>query len=76
MGYTEGSPSTAISTFHTGPLSLDELPNRFAFLYEYPTIGGEHLLAIWNEAKESGASVAETELAQGTYKIYVVQVKR
>lgn len=74
MGYTRGPPQSGLSVFHTGRLTLTDLPDRFAFLYEYPTIGGEHLLALWDEAKASNATVSETPIRSGRFTVYIVEV--
>jgi hypothetical protein len=79
MGYSEGPLESGISVFHHGELAdatLADLPNRFAFIYEYPVLGGEVLLRIWEEAKTSGAEVTETALTRGTFTVYVVEINQ
>lgn len=77
LGYSDGPLASGVSVFHHRELaatSLADLPTRFAFIFEYPVLGGEVLLRIWDEAKASGAEVTETELTRGPYKVYVVEV--
>jgi hypothetical protein len=77
LGYSEGPPASGVSVFHHRELataSLADLPDRFAFVFEYPVLGGEVLLRIWDEAKASGAEVTETTLTRGSYTVYVIEV--
>ena len=76
MGYTGGPPREGVSTYHEIDMSLEieDLPEKFALLFEYPTIGGGQLREIWNNAIRSGASVHETALRQGNYTIYLVEI--
>jgi len=79
LGYAEGPLPSGVSVFHNRQLAdatLADLPQRFAFMFEYPILGGEVLLRIWNEAKESGAEVTETALTRGPYTVYVVEVNQ
>ena len=76
MGYTSGPPPEGVSPFHNVDMSLEieDLPEEFALLFEYPTIGGGQLKEIWNNAIESGATVRETPLKRGSYTIYLVEI--
>jgi hypothetical protein len=77
LGYGEGPLPSGVSVFHNRELAdatLADLPQRFAFVFEYPVLGGEVLLRIWDEAKASGAQLTETALTRGSYTVYVVEV--
>jgi hypothetical protein len=77
LGYAEGPLPSGISVFHNRELveaTLADLPQRFAFIFEYPVLGGEVLLRIWEAAKASGADVTETALTRGAYTVYVIEV--
>lgn len=66
-----------VSVFHLpnfAEASPADMPARFAFIFEYPVLGGEILLRIWEEAKTAGAAVRETALTRGSYTVYVVEV--
>ncbi|HUP16930.1 MAG TPA: hypothetical protein VM848_12875 [Acidimicrobiia bacterium] len=79
LGYSKGPLESGISVFHNPELagaSLENMPARFAFIYEYPVLGGEFLQRIWDEAKASGAEVTETPLTRGTFTVYVVEVNQ
>lgn len=79
LGYSEGSLESGISVFHNpelGGVSLANMPDRFAFIYEYPVLGGEFLQRIWAEAKASEAQVTETPLTRGAFTVYVVEVNQ
>jgi hypothetical protein len=78
MGYTAGpSQMGGSSVFHSElSLEVDDLPDRFALLFEYPTLGGQQLAEIWRNAIDSGARVRETRLSRGNYSIYVIEVDR
>ena len=76
MGYTSGPPTEGVSTYHdiNASLEIENLPNEFALLFEYPTIGGGQLKEIWDNAVESGAAVREVPLRRGSYTIYLVEI--
>jgi hypothetical protein len=77
MGYSEGPLASGVSLFHTPELadaSLADMPAHFAFVFEYPVLGGDVLLRVWDEAKASGAQVTETTLTRGSFTVYVVEV--
>lgn len=77
LGYSPGPVASGVSVFHNRELAeatLADLPNRFAFMFEYPVLGGEFLLRIWDEAKAAGVLVTETKLTKGPYTVYVVEV--
>ena len=78
MGYTSGPISTGRSAFHDGSfrdgIVMSELPKHFSMLYEYPTIGGEHILNIWDQAKSNGTVVSETPIRRGDFTIYLIEV--
>jgi hypothetical protein len=77
LGYGEGPLPSGVSVFHNRELAdanLADLPQRFAFVFEYPVLGGETLLRIWNEAEASEADVMETVLTRGNYTVYVIEV--
>lgn len=79
LGYSDGPLESGISVFHHRKLAeapLAELPDRFAFIFEYPVLGGEVLLRIWDEAKAAGAYVVETALTRGPYTVYVIEVNQ
>jgi hypothetical protein len=78
LGYSQGPVASGVSVFHNRELAeatLADLPNRFAFMFEYPgSLGGVFLLRIWDEAKAAGVLVTETEFTKGPYTVYVVEV--
>jgi hypothetical protein len=77
LGYSDGPLESGVSIFHTPGLaqaSLVDMPARFAFIYEYPVLGGEVMLRIWEEAKAAGVEVNEIALQRGSYTVYVVEV--
>jgi hypothetical protein len=77
LGYSDGPLASGVSLFHNRDLAdatLADMPNRFAFMFEYPVLGGEVLRNIWDEAKASGATVSETALTSGPYTVYVIEV--
>ena len=79
LGYSDGPLSSGISVFHIpeiAQISLQDMPNRFAFIFEYPVLGGEELLRIWQEARESDARLTETALSRGRYTVYIVEVNQ
>ena len=79
LGYSDGALESGVSVYHHPELAratLAELPATFAFVYEYPVLGGDVLLRIWEEARAAGAEVTETALTQGPYTVYVVQVNQ
>jgi hypothetical protein len=77
LGYSDGPVPSGVSVYHhpeLGQASLDDFPTNFAFAYEYPVLGGEVLLRIWEEAIAAGVHVTETALTRGSYTVYVVQI--
>jgi hypothetical protein len=77
LGYSHGPLESGVSVFQNRMLSdvtMADLPDRFAFVFEFPILGGEILLRIWNEAKASGAKVTETALTRGPFTVYVIEV--
>lgn len=77
LGYSDGPLESGVSIFHNRELAdatLADMPSRFAFIFEYPVLGGEVLLNIWDEAKASGANVIETALSRGRFTVYVIEV--
>ena len=77
MGYSDGPLESGVSVFHSPELtdaSLADMPNRFAFVFEYPVLGGDVLQRVWDEAKTSGAVVTEIAMTRGSYTVYVVEV--
>jgi len=77
LGYSDGPIDSGVSVFHNADLadaSLADFPPHFAFEFEYPVLGGEVLLRIWDEAKAAGADVTEIALSRGSYTVYVVEI--
>lgn len=77
LGYSDGPLESGVSVYHHPELaqtSLAEMPSNFAFVYEYPVLGGDVLLRMWEEAKTAGAEVNETVLTRGSYTVYVIEI--
>jgi hypothetical protein len=77
LGYATQKPHLGTSIYHLPErhsMTLSDFPRRFAMLIEYPILGGDKMLEVWEEAERVGLDVHSTVISRGKFDGYIIHI--